>query len=124
MQKDGLKEFTGGKLELFHFVALSHFLGVYEVHFELMSLEAQWVLDKPACTDALSCFPQAVQKCFPLAVQQVSADSAPSSGINSSFLQRISSSLITPVFKVNWVAREGGQLSSQSVAYVCMCFGF
>lgn len=73
-----------------------------------MSLKALRVLYERACADTLWC--------FPLAVQKVSSDSAPSSGINLSFLKRISSSLVTQVLKLNWVATAGGQLSSQFVA--------
>jgi len=61
---------------------------------------------------------------FPEAVQQVSSDRAPSSGINLSFLRRMSSSLITLLFGVNFVAGDRAQLSSQFVACVCMHFGF
>lgn len=73
-------------------MTVSHFLKVYKIHFELMSLEAQLVLS--ACRDDLSCFDLTIQRCFPLAVSQVSSVGAPS-GMNFSFLKRISSSRIT-----------------------------
>lgn len=97
-QKDDLKEFARGlgavpwcdSLPLLRRMQNSFW----------MSLKAQWVLDEQACADT--------PRCFPLAVQQVSSDSAPSSGINLSFLKRISSSLVTQVLRPNWVATEGG----------------